>query len=61
MAEMRTLYGHVIEDIIATGDKDLMSAVAKVSGHLLARIEAEHGDLHAWKNAHAELEKLVGG
>jgi len=51
------LYGVVVRDILATGDKDLISAVQKVSAHLLSKAEGEVSD---WKAAHSEIAKALG-
>lgn len=51
------LYGVPIQDAIATGDRDLMRAMEKVSDFMLAGTRPDAPDLAEWKAAHAALKK----
>lgn len=59
MAEARLLYGCVIRDAMATGDKELVQAVAKVSKFMLSRATGDDAELKDWREADAELRKSM--
>lgn len=54
------LYGVPIQDAIATGDRDLMQAMAKVSEFLLRDTKAGGAELEQWQAAHGALKKALG-
>ncbi|MCY0093927.1 hypothetical protein [Hoeflea ulvae] len=59
MAEMRMLYGVIIREAMATGDKELMQAVSKVSTFMLSRAAGRDEALNDWQNADGELKKAL--
>lgn len=52
-----TPYGVPIRDVIASGDKELMQAMVKLSDFCAKREGAERSG--EWEDAHRELQKLV--
>ena len=54
MAEARLLYGVIIRDAMGSGDKELMTAMSKVSTFMLSRAEGRDEALEDWKHADEE-------
>jgi len=50
-------YGMAIREVMRSGDKDLMAAMAKVSAHMMKTTSNVSPD---WKSAQADLEKALG-
>ena len=59
MAEARLLYGEPILEAMATGDRELMEAMSKVSTHLLSRSSGNDQALEDWKAADAKLKAAL--